>query len=343
MRSTVTVVHMGLGPIGLATYGVLRQRAWASVVGAVDVKPELRGTDLGVLADGLAAGVRVCPTLAEVGAAGTADVVVHCAGSHLAEGAAEQVLEALAWGANVVSTCEELAYPWFHHRYEAQRIDEAARDAGRTVLATGVNPGFAMDALALYASGISESVTGVRVHRAQEAGTRREPLQRKVGAGITSEEFDARKAAGKIGHVGLVESVAMISRAFGFDVDTIAESLDPAIATKTLTTKYYTIRPGQVAGIVHKARGFKDGNELITLELDMYVGVPAPGDHVTLEGKPNVEVSVAGLHGDICTAAIASNAVGAVQGLPAGLVTMIDAAPVRVYQGPVGPSIPRGA
>jgi 4-hydroxy-tetrahydrodipicolinate reductase len=196
VRSTVTVVHMGLGPIGLATYGVLRQRAWASVVGAVDVKPELRGTDLGVLADGLAAGVRVCPTLAEVGAAGTADVVVHCAGSHLAEGAAEQVLEALAWGANVVSTCEELAYPWFHHRYEAQRIDEAARDAGRTVLATGVNPGFAMDALALYASGISESVTGVRVHRAQEAGTRREPLQRKVGAGITSEEFDARKAAG---------------------------------------------------------------------------------------------------------------------------------------------------
>jgi 4-hydroxy-tetrahydrodipicolinate reductase len=260
-------------------------------------------------------------------------VVVHCAGSHLAQGAADQVLEALAWGASVVSTCEELAYPWYHHPKEAQRIDAAARDAGRTVLATGVNPGFAMDALVLYASGICERVTGVRVHRAQEAGTRREPLQRKVGAGITPEEFAARKTAGKIGHVGLVESVAMISQAFGFDVDTVAESLEPAIATATLTTTFYTIRPGQVAGIVHKARGLKDGAELITLELDMYVGVPTPGDFVTLEGKPNVTVSVAGLHGDICTAAIASNAVRAVQGLPTGLVTMIDAAPLRAYQG----------
>lgn len=332
MRSAVTIAHLGVGPIGLAIYDVLRQRQWASVVGAVDIKPELHGKDLGILTGGAPSRVQVSASLRDLGPAGSADVVVHCAGSHLAEGAADQVIEALEWGACVVSTCEELSFPWFHHPAEARRIDAAARAARKTVLATGVNPGFAMDALGLYASGVSESVGAVRIHRAQEAGTRREPLQRKVGAGITLEEFAARKAAGRIGHVGLVESAAMLSEAFGFDVDTISESLEPAIATEKLTTAYYTVQPGQVAGIIHKARGFRNGDEVITLELDMYIGMPEPGDFVTLEGRPTVNVAVTGLHGDICTAAIAANAVRAIENLPIGLVTMIDAAPLRLFQ-----------
>ncbi len=332
MTDQVKIVHMGLGPIGLATFRVLGQRPWAKVVGGVDIDPALQGRDIGEVAGEKPVGATVSRSFRDVGPAGTADVVVHCAGSHLAAGATDQVLEALAWGAHVVSTCEELSYPWFHHPREARRIDEAAKAAGKTVLATGVNPGFAMDALALYASGISEEVTGIRIHRAQEAGVRREPLQRKVGAGITLDEFAARKRAGKIGHVGLVESVAMLSTAFGFEIDRIDESLEPAIATTTLTTQYCTVQPGQVAGIIHKARGFAGASEVITLELDMYIGVPDPGDFVTLEGKPNVKVAVSGLHGDVCTAAIAANAVCALARFPSGLVTMIDAAPVRLYR-----------
>jgi len=332
MADQIKVVSMGLGPIGVGTLRVLASRPWARVVGAVDVNPDLVGKDVGPIVGSSPLGVTVKKSFAEVGPAGSADVVLHCAGSHLPLGAADQVLEALEWGANVVSTCEELSYPWFHNPAEAKRIDDAAKAKGLTVLATGVNPGFAMDALALYASGISESVEAVKVHRAQEAGTRREPLQRKVGASITPEEFAARKAAHKIGHVGLVESAAMIGKAFGFDLDRIDETLDPAIATKELVTQYYTVKPGQVAGIIHKARGYAKGVEKVTLELDMYIGVPEPGDTVTLIGKPPVTVFVSGLHGDVATAAIASNAVAAIAKLPKGLVTMIDAAPVRLYQ-----------
>jgi 4-hydroxy-tetrahydrodipicolinate reductase len=124
----------------------------------------------------------------------------------------------------------------------------------------------------------------------------------------------------------------MLSAAFGFDIDRITEELEPAVATKKLTTKYYTVQPGQVAGIVHKSRGFKNGRELITLELDMFIGVPKPGDFVTLEGKPDVNVAVMGLHGDVATAAIASNAIPGLARLPKGLATMLDAAPVHTYQ-----------
>ena len=321
---------MGLGPIGVRTLRILAGRPWATIVGAVDVSSELIGRDVGQVAGLAPLGVQVEGSLSEVGPAGSADVVVHCAGSHLQRGATEQILEALAWGTDVVSTCEELSYPWFHHPTEAKRIDDAARAAGATVLATGVNPGFAMDALALFASGVCESVQGVRIHRAQEAGTRREPLQRKVGAGITVEEFAARKAAGTIGHVGLVESVAMIGEAFGFKLDRVDESLEPAIAAEEMVTQYYTVRPGQVSGIVHSARGFSRETEVVSLRLDMYVGVPEPGDTVTLEGRPPISVFMSGLHGDVATAAIAANACAAVPELRSGLVTMIDAVPVRL-------------
>jgi len=64
----------------------------------------------------------------------------------------------------------------------------------------------------------------------------------------------------------------------------------------------------------------------------MFIGVPDPGDFVTLEGTPEVKLAVTGLHGDTCTAAIASNAVPALGHLPKGLVTMLDAAPVRMYR-----------
>ncbi len=157
----IRIVHMGLGPIGLATCRVLRTRSWANIVGAVDIDPRLQGGDVGELSHGDASGVRIVPAFEDIGPAGSADVVVHCAGSHLDRGATDQILSALAWGVSVVSTCEELSYPWYHHPDAARAIDDAAKASGLTVLATGVNPGFAMDALALYASGISERVTGV--------------------------------------------------------------------------------------------------------------------------------------------------------------------------------------
>ena len=80
-----------------------------------------------------------------------------------------QILEALAWGASVVSTCEELAYPWYHNPESAQRIDAAAQRAGRTVLGTGVNPGWAMDTLALYASGAAQRVESIHARRVVDA------------------------------------------------------------------------------------------------------------------------------------------------------------------------------
>jgi len=332
MFTPVKTVHMGLGPIGLGILRMVAAKPWADVAGGTDINPDLQGRDLGVLAGVSPIGVAASPGFAAVGPAGTADVVVHCAGSFLRRGVTEQILEALDWGANVVSTCEELAFPWYRFGDEAARIDAAAKKAGRTVIATGINPGFAMDAMALYISGACERVDRVRVHRVQDASVRRGPFQKKIGAGITTDEFEAKKATGTFGHVGLPESIAMICAGLGWDLEDVIETLEPVIADREITTDHAHLTPGSVAGIHQVARGIVGGEDRLTLTLDAYVGAPETSDTVEIEGRPSLTNRLVGLHGDICTAAMTTNAIGAVEAMRPGLLTMLDAAPVHCRQ-----------
>jgi 4-hydroxy-tetrahydrodipicolinate reductase len=324
----VRTAHLGLGPIGLGALRSVVARPGTRVVAAIDVRPEAAGCDVGSLAGLAPLGVVVAPSFAEAGPQGTADVVVHCVGSSLAR-ETDRLLAAVDWGAHVVSTCEELAYPWHHHPDEARRIDAAARAAGRTVLATGINPGFAMDALALCLTAVSERVDRIDIHRVVDAATRRGPLQQKVGAGITAEEFAARHAAGTIGHVGLVESVAMIAAGLGWEIDRISETLEPVLAEAPVRTEVVDVAAGRVAGIRQIAVGHDGSTERIRLHLDMYVAATDPGDVLTIDGRPPISATVGGFHGDVSTAAIVANAVTALHRLRPGLLTMLDLVPLR--------------
>lgn len=319
------VLQFGLGPIGVGVARAVVESPNLSLVGAVDMAETLRGQEVAPLL-GLAEplGVRVRPTVEEALADSPADVAVHCAGSFLAQ-ATDQFVALAEAGLNVVSTCEELSYPYFHHPAEARRIDEAAKAHGVSVLATGVNPGFVMDLLPIVLSTVSRNVQRVSVHRVVNAGSRRIPLQRKVGAGMTVEEFEAKAAAGKLGHVGLVESVAMISDALGLGVERITEELRPQTATRRIEAADRLIEPGQVAGINQRARGFVGEEVVIDLHLEMYVGADDPQDRVVLIGTPDLRVTIeGGTPGDAATVSAVICAIPRVVAAPPGLWTVKD-------------------
>lgn len=325
---SVRTVHFGLGPIGREVLRMTRPRGWASIVGAVDVDERLVGVDAGEHAGDGHLGIPIARELGAVGPAGTADVVVQCTGSRLAV-VEEQILDALAWGASVVSTCEELAYPWYHNPDSAQRIDAAAQRSGRTVLGTGVNPGWAMDTLALYASGAAQRVESIHVRRVVDASMRRAQLQAKIGAGISTAEFERRRGAGEVGHVGLVESVAMVAAACGWTVDSIDETLEPIIADTAAVTQHVEVEPGQVAGIRQRATARVGDTALVVLDMEVAIGAADPGDTIYLAGDPDVTVHMSGVNGDHATAAIVVNALSGLDRFPSGLASMADAAIVR--------------
>jgi hypothetical protein len=323
VKKKVRVVQFGVGPIGASIVRLVREKASLEIVGAIDRDPAKVGCDLGtvVAAPDAPWGVTISAgpeALLEL----PVDVVIHSTSSRLA-GIVDQLLLCLAAGCSIVSTCEELAYPFRKHPELSARLDAAAKQEGVALVGTGVNPGFVMDKLVLTLSAASQRVDGVKVVRVVDASTRRLPLQKKIGAGMTPDEFRKQVAAGVIKHHGLPESVAMVAEGLGFALDDISETIEPLIAREAIRTEFLEVAGGQVAGVRQLACGMEAGRERILMELRMHVGAGDPADTIELKGEPNLTLAIpGGTHGDIATAALAVNAIPAILAAPAGLRTV---------------------
>jgi len=318
-------VQLGVGPIGASIVRLAREKLSLQIVGAIDRDPEKAGRDLGEVIGAPDApwGITISGNADEV-LAEPVDVVLHSTSSYL-PGVMDELLECLAAGCCIVSTCEELSYPYRKHPELSKRLDTAAKDEGVALVGTGVNPGFVMDKLLLTLSAASQRVDWASAIRVVDASKRRLPLQEKIGAGMTPFEFREKVAAGIIKHHGLPESIAMVADGLGFALDDISETIEPMIADETIKTQFLEVAPGQVAGVHQIARGTASGVEKVFMELKMYVGAKKPADTVELKGEPNLSLTIpGGTHGDIATAAVAVNAIPLILVANAGLHTVRD-------------------
>jgi hypothetical protein len=327
VRKKIRVVQFGVGPIGASILRLMRQKHSLEIVGAIDKDPAKAGRDIGEIAGAKDApwGMAVSPSPASV-LAKPVDVVVHTTSSYLPN-VMDELLECISAGSCVVSTCEELAYPFRKHPELSAKLDAAAKEEGVAIVGTGVNPGFVMDKLLLVLSAAAQRVDFAKATRIVDASKRRLPLQRKIGAGMTPEEFRAHVAAGIIKHHGLPESIALVADGLGFALDEITETIEPVIATETVKTEFLEVSPGQVSGVHQIARGIWEGEDKIFMELQMYVGAKQPADTVEVRGEPNLTMTIpGGTHGDIATASVAVNAIPAILAAQAGLRTIGDLA-----------------
>jgi len=324
MSHTIRVIQYGLGPIGCAVARHVVERAGLELVGGVDIDPAKVGKDLGeVIGLGRALGIPVDATLGQFLARTRADVVLHTTSSYFAL-FTDQILEILQAGLDVVSTSEELSFPWLAHSKEAGEIDRVARKAGKTVLGTGVNPGFLMDSLPLNLTAICQRVDRIDVTRRMNASNRRGPFQAKIGSGMTVDAFTAKMAEGRMGHVGLPESMGMVFHTLGKKLVRYESSVEPVLAERIVKTEYFEVKAGQVRGLKQVARGHTDRGEFMTLTFIAALNEDGEGDVIQITGRPNLEVKLTGTNGDIATVAITVNAIRRVKEAAPGLVTMCD-------------------
>jgi len=327
---TVNVAVYGVGPIGSGIVRLLNTKQWAQIVGAADVDEQKAGKDLGEVA-GLnrKIGVVVSRDPRRLLEQTSPDVVVHTTSSYLPD-IYPQLIECARGKADVVSTCEELSYPYTKYPDLSRKIDEIAKEHGVTVLGTGVNPGFVMDTLAAVMSGVCQTVESVSAERIVDTSKRRWQLQRKTGAGLSVDEFQRLVKQGKIKHVGLPESVMMIGAALGWSLDDVREEIAPVVAEQEMRTEYAVVRKGSAAGVQQIARGIVAGREQIVLNLKMYVGAKDPQDSVRIQGVPPIDLTIrGGVQGDQATAAIVVNSIQNVVASGPGLKTMLDLAIVH--------------
>jgi hypothetical protein len=325
VRKKIRAIQYGVGPIGASIAKLMREKQSLEICGAIDTDPAKVGRDLGEVVGAPDApwGVTVSADAKEV-LQQAADVVIHSTSSALPK-VMDQLLACLEAESCVVSTCEELSYPYRTYPELSARLDAAAKDWGVALVGTGVNPGFVMDKLVVTLAGVSQRIEHAKATRIVDAAKRRLPLQKKIGAGMSVEEFRDKVKAGVIKHVGLPESVAMVADSLSLEVDEITETIEPKIAQERVQTEFLTVEPGQAAGVHQIARGLAGGKELVCLELQMYVGAKDPADKIELQGRPNISLVIpGGSHGDIATASVVVNSIPVILNAPAGLRTSRD-------------------
>ncbi|HPC73455.1 MAG TPA: hypothetical protein P5551_08665 [Syntrophales bacterium] len=324
-KKRIRVIQYGLGPIGIETAKLVLRKSGMAIVGAVDISKDIAGKDLGdVLGLEKRMGISVTDNAGLLFSGTKADVVLHTAGSRIPK-IYEQFEEIIGAGLNLISSSEELLFPLRENAALAEKIDRLAREKGVTVLGTGVNPGFVMDALPLFLSAVCQDVKKIHVERVVDAGTRRLPLQKKVGAGMTTKTFHEKIGKKELGHVGLLESLTLVARKLGMDLDDVMETIDPVVAAKAVQTQYFSLKPGDVAGIKHIAKGVRNGETIITLDLRMYIGAEDPHDSVHIIGTPEIRLRIeGGVAGDKATAAVLVNSIETVMGAKPGLTTVSD-------------------
>jgi 4-hydroxy-tetrahydrodipicolinate reductase len=321
----IKVMHFGLGPIGAAIVKQVASRPGFKIVGAIDIDTAKVGRDLGdVVGLTKRLGAKVSADAAKALKAAKPDVVILCTTSSIKE-VMPQIEAILKAKIPIVSTTEELSYPGYTHIRQARLVHAMAKKAKVAVLATGVNPGFAMDALPIALTAVCERVDRIVVHRVQDARIRRLPFQQKIGAGLTTEQFQKKADDGSVRHVGLTESIAMIADAMGWTLDRITDEIQPKLATVTISSEYLAVDPGYVAGIIQDGVGYRKNEPVIKLHMEAYLGSPETYDSVDIEGSPNLSMKISGgIHGDVATASIVVNSIQKVMQATPGLHTMRD-------------------
>lgn len=322
------IVSYGLGPIGVRAAALAAEKSSMDLVGAIDVAPNLAGRDLGELCDHAGArGITISADADAVLRDTKPDCVIHCTSSFIPN-VREQIEGVIDAGANLITSTEEMLWPKLQQPGIAAELDERARAKGVSVLGTGVNPGFVMDTLPAFASSVCYDVRHVLCRRYVDATTRRLPFQKKIGAGLTEDAFRALVAEGKLGHIGLRESIALLGASLGWEFDTIEQDIQPILSPVARKTEHLEIAAGQVAGIHNTGFGAVNGEKRIEMDLQMFVGCEDPHDAAIFDSTPPFEFRIpGGTSGDFATAAMLVNGVQSVVAAAPGLRTMLDVSP----------------
>jgi len=298
------------------------------IIGAIDINPNIIGKDLGEILGQEKIGVIISDDVDKVLKESKPDIVCHSTMSYLRQ-TYDQFEGILKHGVNIISTCEELGYPYVEKESTelAQKLDKIAKENSVTMLGTGINPGFLMDTLPIFLTGPCEEVETIYITRQMDAATRRIPFQKKIGAGMSVPEYrDAIENHKITGHVGLEQSIQMIADALGWEIDEImVEMPEPITFDHDVASDAIQVPAGYVAGGSQMAYGVNNDMKLITMDFKAYIGAPEEFDSVNIKGVPPINNRITPcVHGDHGTIAMVTNMIPHIINAEPGLKTMSE-------------------
>jgi len=331
-RRPLRMIQFGLGAAGSEILRLARAKK-VELVGAVDSDPAKIGRDAGEITGIGRLGVKV-EKPGSFFQPGVADIVMH-ATRYDPAATTEDLVGFLRAGINAI-TISGISFLAGEHPALADRLDQAARAGGATVVGTGLNPGFLQDVVPILMTSGCESIrkiTGIRVTDFSPWGPE---VMHHYGIGLTPHEFELQVATGKIGlHAEITQSISMIAYALGGIAEAFEHQRVSIVTSIKRAAPAVTIDAGLVCGFRHIATARCSTGPEIRLEL---IGVVHPdpasdgvetGTKVIIDGLPDVEVTIKGELNAArgvyaATAARAVNAIPHVVAARPGLTSLAD-------------------
>ncbi len=251
----IKVVEWGTGEMGQGLLKFILDRPKdIELTGCIVTNPAKEGKTVGELL-GRPCDVKMTTDFEKV-LATKPDVVCVNTQSNLNE-VEPQIVPAVKAGANVICIAEKLSYPWASDPARADMFDRVAKENGVSILGTGINPGFMLDALIVMWSSICMRVDSIEASRVNDLSPFGPTVMTGQGVGTTVEQFEKGVADGSIvGHIGFPESISLIAKALGWKIDEIVETREPIVTKVERSTQHVKVPAGWVAGCKQVGKGY---------------------------------------------------------------------------------------
>lgn len=330
MQDKLKVAVLGTGQMGSGIIRLLMRKQGVELVGVYGRRADRAGVDAGeAVGFEKKIGVALTADLPGMLLSAKPDVVIQATCSRVGQ-AADEIKTAVQGGANVISIAEEMAYPSYEAPGLSEEIHKLAVENKVTVVGTGINPGFVLDLLVISLTGVCYNVESITARRINDLSPYGPSVLQTQGVGITPEAFKKGVEDGSVvGHFGFPESISMIARTLGWNIDKIEQTRDPIISKVYRETRFVRIEPGLTAGCTHTAKGYMGGKPVIHLihpqQVHPHLENVQTGDHIEIKGEPDINFSSGPeIPGGIGTIALAVNMIPQVVCSPPGLKTMAD-------------------
>ncbi|MGB9665584.1 MAG: hypothetical protein ACPL25_11805 [Ignavibacteria bacterium] len=324
MAAKIKVLVVGLGEIGVQTCKLILQKKSFELLAAVDIDPNKAKKDLGEFINKKKLGIKVYNDLKTALIELEPEVTILTSKSHLNE-IANDIFLCIEHHSSIISSCEELLFPFEKHKKLSEEIDLKAKENFVHVLGTGVNPGFVMDTLPVFLTSVCSEVKSIKIIRVVDLKKRRKALQTKAGLGLSKIDFNQLVKEQKIGHKGLLESAQFVNYYLKLDATMFSEKIEPIISKERIKTRFFEINKGEVAGLKHSVIGKSANRKVVELELILSIEGSDNYDSILVEGNPPIKLKIEnGVSGDIATVSMMVNIIPNLLHARYGLITMKD-------------------